>query len=299
VSNFTALLASGLANGAIAALAAVGFLLTYKATGVINFAQGALITLGAYIGIWVTQKHGMFGIGALDLVPGYIVTIAIMFVVGMVLERLAYAPLRGRSVHVVVIATLGAAIVVQAFIGLWQGTTPKFLDTPVEGDVVRVFGANISTQRIVIIAVTGVVVVAMILLFQRTQFGRQLRAIAADRDTARLCGVPVNWLSMLVFGLSAALAGLAGVLIGPLGVVDITLGFNVMVLGFAAAVLGGFGSIGGVVAGGVAIGLVQDLFGGEVAAIRDYKATLPFVLMLVVIAARPQGLFGRAASRRL
>jgi branched-chain amino acid transport system permease protein len=297
VSNFTALLASGLAEGAIAALAAVGFLLTYKATGVINFAQGALITLGAYVAIWVTQRGGMFGIGALDPVPGYIVTIAIMFLVGMVLERLAYAPLRGRSVHVVVIATLGAAIAVQAFIGLWQGTTPKFLDTPVAGDVVDIFGANISTQRIVIMVVTAVVVVAMIFLFQRTQFGRQLRATAADRDTARLCGVPVNWLSMLVFGMSAALAGLAGVLFGPLGVVDINLGFNVMLLGFAAAVLGGFGSIGGVVAGGVAIGLAEQLLGGYVG--RDYKATFPFVLMLLVIALRPQGLFGRVTARRL
>ena len=113
-------------------------------------------------------------------------------------------------------------------------------------------------------AVTAVVVVVMIFVFQHTQFGRQLRATAADRDTARLCGVPVNWLSMLVFGLSAALAGLAGVLFGPLGVVDINLGFNVMVLGFAAAVLGGFGSIGGVVAGGIAIGLVEQLLGGYV-----------------------------------
>ncbi len=297
MSKFTALLASGLAEGAIAALAAVGFLLTYKATGVINFAQGALITLGAYVAIWVTQKNGMFGLGALDLVPGYIVTIGIMFVVGMVLERVAYAPLRGRSVHVVVIATLGAAIAVQALIGLWQGTTPKFLDTPVAGDVVNVFDARISTQRIVIMAVTAVVVVVMILVFQHTQFGRQLRATAADRDTARLCGVPVNFLSMLVFGLSAALAGLAGVLFGPLGVVDINLGFSVMILGFAAAVLGGFGSIGGVVAGGVAIGLVEQLLGGYV--LRDYKATFPFVLMLLVIALRPQGLFGRTTARRL
>ena len=297
MSNFTALLASGLAQGAIAALAAVGFLLTYKATGVINFAQGALITLGAYVAIWVTQKGGAFGLGALDPVPGYLVTIGIMFIVGLVLERLAYAPLRGRSVHVVVIATLGASIVVQAFIGLWQGTTPKFLDSPVTGDVVAVFGANISTQRIVIMAVTAVVVVVMIFVFQHTQFGRQLRATAADRDTARLCGVPVNWLSMLVFGLSAALAGLAGVLFGPLGVVDINLGFNVMVLGFAAAVLGGFGSIGGVVAGGIAIGLVEQLLGGYVG--RDYKATFPFILMLLVIALRPQGLFGRTTARRL
>src|SRR4029078_6923259 len=176
MSTFTALLASGLAEGAISAIAAVGFLITYKATGVVNFAQGALISLGAYIAFWLTQKHGAFGIGSLGLIPGYIVNILIMFVLGRMLGRLAYAPLRGRSVHVVVIATLGAAIVVQAFIGLWQGTTPKFLDSPVAGDVVAVFGANISTQRIVIMAVTAVVVVVMIFVFQHTQFGRQLRA---------------------------------------------------------------------------------------------------------------------------
>ena len=304
MSNFTALLASGLAEGAIAALAAVGFLLTYKATGVVNFAQGALITLGAYVAIYMTQGGGFLGWGALGLIPGYLATFALMFVVGVVIERLAYAPLRGRSVHVVVIATLGASIVVIAFIGLWQGSTPKYLGSPVsatelgiDASLVRIFGANIQWQRILIIAVTLVVVIVLILLFQKTQFGRQLRATAADRDTARLCGVPVNLLSMLAFGMSAALAGLAGVLLGPLGAVDLNFGFQVMLLGFAAAVLGGFGSIGGVVAGGIAIGLVEQLLGGYV--LRDYKHVFPFVLMLLVIALRPQGLFGRATARRL
>jgi branched-chain amino acid transport system permease protein len=297
VSKFVALLASGLAEGAIAALAAVGFLLTYKATGIVNFAQGALITLGAYLAIWITQNRGMFGWGQLDLVPGYLVTILIMFVVGLVIERLAYAPLRGRPLEVVVIATLGASIVVSAFIGLWQGSTPKYLDSPVQGKVIHLFGANIEQQRVLVIAATAVVVIAIMLLFSRTQFGRQLRATAADRDTARLCGVPVNALSMTAFGLSAALAGLAGVLLAPLGSVDINFGFNIMLLGFAAAVLGGFGSIGGVVAGGVAIGVVEQVLGGYV--LRDYSNAFPFVLMLVVIALRPQGLFSRGATRRL
>src|SRR4029450_10647874 len=111
MSNFIAFSASVLAVGAIAALTAVGFLLIYKATGVVNFAQGDLITLGAYIAIWTTQKEGMFGLGARDLVPGYTVTILIMFLMGMALERVAYAPLRGRSIHVIVITTLGAAVV--------------------------------------------------------------------------------------------------------------------------------------------------------------------------------------------
>jgi branched-chain amino acid transport system permease protein len=297
MSHFVALLASGLAVGAIAALAAVGFLLIYKATGVVNFAQGDLITLGAYIAIWLTQKDGAFGIGALGLIPGYIVTILIMFIIGMGLERVAYAPLRGRSIHVIVITTLGAALVLRAFIGLWQGTTPRYLDSPVRGDVLKIADANIAYQRVLVIAVSAIVVISTIVLFQFTQFGRQLRATAADRDTAKLSGVPVNWLSMLAFGLSAALAGLAGILLAPLGSVDLTLGFNYMILGFAAAVLGGFGSIGGVVVGGLAIGLVQYVVGGYV--LRDYAATFPFVLMILVIALRPQGLFARPALRRL
>lgn len=297
MSKFTALLAAGLAEGAIAALAAVGFLITYKATGVVNFAQGGLITFGAYIAIWATQGGGIFGWGQLALIPGYIVTIILMFGVGVLMERLAYAPLRGRSVHTVVIATLGASIVLTAFIGLWRGTTPTYLGSPVSGDLVDIFGAPIDVQRLVIMGVTAVVVVLVILLFQYTQFGRQLRATAADRNTARLCGVPVNLLSMLAFGISAALAGLAGVLFAPLGAVDLNFGFQVMLLGFAAAVLGGFGSIGGVVAGGVAIGLVEQLLGGYI--LIDYKHIFPFVLMLAVIAVRPQGLFGRATARRL
>jgi branched-chain amino acid transport system permease protein len=298
VTKFTLLLAGGLSEGAIAALAAVGFLLTYKATGVVNFAQGALITLGAYLAIWATQGHGMFGWGVLAPIPAYIVAIAIMFVVGMIIERLAYAPLRGRSVHVIVIATLGASVVVTALIGLWQGTTPRFLQSPATGHVVTIFGAGIEEPRLVVIGVTAIIVIAILLLFDYTQFGRQLRATAADRDTARLCGVPVNMLSMLAFGMSAALAGVAGVLIGPTQAIDVNFGFQTMLLGFAAAVLGGFGSIGGVVAGGVAIGLAEQLLGGYI--MPDYKGTFPFVLMLIIIAARPQGLFGRpSAARRL
>jgi branched-chain amino acid transport system permease protein len=291
MSKLVALLASGLAQGAIVALAAIGFLLIYKATGVVNFAQGDLITLGAYVAIWATQDLG------LDLVPGYLLTLVVMFGVGMALERFAYAPLRGRSIHVVVIATLGAALVLHALIGLWQGSTPKFLESPVTGEVLELFGANIAYQRLLIIVVTGAVVVLAIAVFQWTQFGRELRATAADRETARLYGVPVIRLSMLAFGLSAALAGLAGILIGPLGSVDLTLGFGVMIGGFAAAILGGFGSIGGVAVGGIAIGMVEQVFGGYV--FRDYKATFPFILMILVIAIRPQGLFTRGVGQRL
>jgi branched-chain amino acid transport system permease protein len=288
MATFLGLLSSALSQGAIIALAALGFLLMYKATGVISFAHGDMITMGVYLAIWLVQDHGW------PYLAGYFVAIAMMFVVGVVTERIAYAPLRGRSVHVVVIATFGAAIAVRALLGIWQGTTPRGLYSPLKNKTWSVDGAVIPKQRILILVVTVLVVVAMLWLFNRTQFGRQVRAVADDTETARLQGVAVNRMSMIAFGLATALAGLAGVLIGPSQSVDLNLGFGVMLGGFAAAVLGGFGSLGGVVIGGFLIGIAEQLFGGYCA--RDYKSAYPFILMILVIAFRPQGLFSRGGA---
>jgi branched-chain amino acid transport system permease protein len=270
------------------ALAALGFLLMYKATGVISFAHGDMITLGAYLAIWLMKDFDS------PYLLAYIGAIALMFVIGVVMERVAYAPLRGRSVHVVVIATFGAAIAIRALVGIWQGTTPQSLASPLRGKTWKVGGAAIPQQRIAIVVITMVVVLAMIWLFTQTQFGRQVRAVADDTETARLHGVPVNRMSMIAFGLATALAGLAGVLIGPTVAVDLNLGFGVMLGGFAAAILGGFGSLGGVVVGGFMIGLAEQLVGGY--CVRDYKSAYPFVLMILVIAFRPEGLFSRGGA---
>ena len=320
---FVALFGAGVAKGAVVSLAAIGFLMIQKATGIANFAQGDLITLGAYLAFWATDQAGLAENGlSLSLGAGFLVALALMFVIGIAIERVAYAPLRGRDIHVVVIATLGVAVIIRTLLALWQGTNPRFLQSwfnpggdlanfgLFENGVLRinigplgVDDAVISAQRVVVIVVTGVVVVATMLLFSRTSFGRQVRAIAADRETARLYGVRANRLSMLAFGISAVLAGLAGILIGPLGSFDITLGFTYMLLGFAAAVLGGFGSIGGVVVGALMIGLTEELLGGQLIpmvvgeeALR-YRGALPYVLMLVVIAIKPQGLFGGTGRR--
>ena len=123
-------LGAGLAQGSVVALAAIGFLVIQKATGIANFAQGDLITLGAFFGVWATDQAGLApdGLG-LGLGAGYLLTLAIMFAVGVGIERVAYAPLRGRSIHVVVIATLGVALVIRTILGLWQGSSPRSLQT--------------------------------------------------------------------------------------------------------------------------------------------------------------------------
>ncbi|MET0910649.1 MAG: branched-chain amino acid ABC transporter permease, partial [Ilumatobacteraceae bacterium] len=331
--HFVSLLGAGLAQGAVVSLAALGFILIMKATGIANFAQGDLITVGAFLGVWATSKAfpATDGLG-LSLGLGFLLTLVIMFFLGILIELVAYRPLSKRShdVHVVVIATLGVAIVIRTVMSLWQGGQDRTLRSwfnpgerlqnfgPFDDGVLRIRigflgmddSAVISAQRVFIMIVTAIVVVAIMLLFSRTSFGRQVRAIAADRETARLYGVRANNLSMLSFGISSFLAGLAGLMIGSLNNFNLTLGFSYMLLGFAAAVLGGFGSIGGTVLGGILIGLTEQLFGGQmlplfvekigmdpVDALR-YASALPYVLMLVVIAVRPQGLFGRA-SRRL
>jgi branched-chain amino acid transport system permease protein len=283
VEKFVALLFSGIAEGAVISLAAIGLMLLHKASGIINFAHGDLITLGAYLAIWLSQDVGM------PLIPGYLLTMLIMFAVGLVMDRLAVAPLRGKSVHVVVIATLGLALALRSLLGIWQGTNTKAADSPAPG-VSRMFDAAISHQRLWIIIMAGVVVTLVIFFFNYTAWGRQMRAVAADRGMARLAGVRAGPLSMTAFGFSAVLAGLAGVLIAPLAGVDLTLGFGVMLNSFAAMIIGGFGSLPGVVIAAMMIGLLERLLGGY--WFVNYSSILPFIFMILAIAYRPQGLFG-------
>jgi branched-chain amino acid transport system permease protein len=291
VERFVSLFVTGVAQGAVFAVVALGFLLIHKATGVINFAQGDLVTLGAYIAIWAATDL------ELPLLGAYAVAVAALAAVGVLIERFAYAPIRDRSIHVVVISTLGAALVIRAVIVLWRGTSPTRLRGPLGFEVVEVLGARIPKQNLLIIGVTAVCVAALWLLFHRTQFGRQVRALASDRMAAQMQGIRVARMSMLTFGLAGGLSALAGVLIAPTRAVTVDLGFGPMLYAFAASILGGMGSIGGVVVGALAIGLVQQLGGGYLSP--DYAEVYPFVLMLLVIALRPQGVLGSEVRARL
>lgn len=284
-----ALTASGIAYGAILAIVALGFVVLYKATAVVNFAHGDLVTLGAYVAFWAITDIG------LPILLGYLLALVLMFGSGVVLERAAHAPLRRRPPFAVVIATLAAAITIRGIIAVWQGSTPRTLETPVGNNVVHIGGAAVAQQRLLIIGVAAAAVLGLVFVFQRTSFGRSVRALAADPETARLQGVRTRLIAMLTFGISATLAGLAGILVAPLSSMDLNFGFTLMVTAFGAVVLGGFTSLGGVVVGALLIGLVQQLLGGYL--VPDYAATLPFILLFVIIAVRPSGLVALTRSR--
>ncbi|MFC9557742.1 branched-chain amino acid ABC transporter permease [Rhodococcus sp. NPDC056960] len=289
MDTFVALAFSAAAYGAVLALAALGFLVLYKATGVVNFAHGDLITSSGYVALWFITDLGSAP------VVGYLLAVITMGLIGMGLERVAYAPLRRRPHLTVLIATLAAALVIRAFISLWQGSAPQRLPSPVDGAVVTVLGTPIAAQRILIIVVALVCIAAVIYVFGYSSFGRQLRALASDRETAELYGVRTGRISLAAWGLSAALAALAGILVAPLSSLDLNFGFTIMLAAFAAAVLGGFGNLWGVLIGASVIGVIQYLIGGYV--LHDYASILPYVAMLAILGLRPQGLLGRTAVR--
>ena len=158
-------------------------------------------------------------------------------------------------------------------------------------------GAPISDQSLLIIAVAVVTVGVAIWVFQYTQFGREVRALAADEQMAMLCGVRVRRLSMIAFATSAAFAGLGGILLGSAFGLNLTFGFNAMILAFGAAIVGGFGSIRGAVIAAVALGLVQQLVGGYV--FTNFSSAMPYVVILAVIIIRPKGLFAPVRQARV
>jgi branched-chain amino acid transport system permease protein len=294
MSIFVAYLASAISYGGILSIVAIGFLVLYRATGVVNFAHGNLIAVGAYVALWANVSL------ALPIIAAYAVGVAGAFVVGVLIERVAYKPLRSRPAlppESVLISTLGVGLIIEAIINIWQGSAPENLNSPLGLNTFHLFGASISQQRLLIFIISVVVVIATLLVLRYTSWGRQLRAIAADPDTARLCGIRSGALSTMVFGVSGALAGLAGVLIAPLISVSLTFGFDLMLAAFIAAIAAGFGSIGGTILAALLVGFIQQVIGAY--WLQSWASTLPYVALLLILFVRPQGLFTSLSRSRL
>lgn len=281
MEKFLTLLASGLSLGCVVALVALGVLVLYKATGVMNFAHGDLATLAAYLAVWMVGGVGLPQAAAYPLV------VLTMIAAGGALRQLAFAPLRGKSFHVAIVVTLGVALVIRAVLALWQGPNVRSLPSPVGAGAFHPAGATLPYHALFVMVLSGSVMSISVLLFKRTRFGREVRALAADREMAMMSGVRVDLASNLAFALSAVLAGCAGLLVAPVAGVTLTLGFNVMLLGFAAGIFAGFDSLAAAATTGVGLGLLQQVVGGYV--LTDYSAVLPFAVMFVAIVVRPGG----------
>lgn len=287
--RLVAITINGLADGSIYALIALGIVLLQNATGVINFAQGDLMTLGAYVGFWLVVQHHV------NQAAMYCLMLVLLFGAGVALERIGYAPLRKRPPLTIVISTFALGLGIRSLLELWQGSSAINLPSPFGIQTVTILGASIPAQSLLTIGVTVVIGAALYVFFQRSAVGRQVRALASDREAAILQGIRVKRLSPLIFGVSSALAGLAGVLIGPQLGLTPTLGFSLLLNAFAAVILGGE-RLGGTAFAAVFVALAQAL--ATAYLWPNYSSAYPFLILVVVLAVRPQGLFRMVSGVR-
>jgi branched-chain amino acid transport system permease protein len=296
LTDFLQQVASGLSSGAIYGLLALAIVIIYRSTGVVNFAQGEMATLSAFIA-WTLIDHG------LSYWPAFALTLVISFAGGVLLERVVIRPVERAPVLTVVILTIGLFIFLGGLMNwIWKAEVRSFPpNRPFPTDTIDLGGVAISYQDIGILAVTLGLVALLWLLFQKTKVGLALRASAVDPDSSRLVGVRVGWMLALGWGLAAALGAVAGLFTAaafpPL---EPNMMRAVLIYAFAAAVLGGLTSPAGAIVAGLALGVTLNLISAYVDWLGpQMRLPVALALILAVLLVRPAGLFGRVAVRRV
>lgn len=280
---------SGLTLGSIYGMIALGFTLIHNATGIVNFAQGEFVTLGALIAISGSEA----GLPMPLAVLGAVVAVTL---VGAALERTAIRPARNSSVITLIIITIGASILLRG-VAMWLWVPDPLPMRHFTGETpIRIGDVSVLPQHLWIIGIVLVTMTALRLLAEKTQVGKAMRACAMNREAAQLMGIPVERMVCLSFALSGALGGLAGAIIAPLAMGQYNMGIMLGLKGFAGAILGGMGNPLGAVLGGTLLGVLESLGAGlSPPGWSGYKDAIAFAVMLVVLLAKPTGLLGRRA----
>ena len=286
----TSQVVSGLATGCVYALIALGFVLIFKATDVVNFAQGEFVMASGFISYTLLIRGGL---------PYWLVLISTIVVsgcMGVILERVVVRPIMNAPIFSIVIATIGASTVLRSSAGIVYGYDVLPLPTIFSKDPVRLGILTFTPMDAGVISFSLVIMVVLYLFFKLTKTGTAMRATAQSQTAARLMGVSVSRIFSLTWAISAAIGGVAGVLIAPIIYLDPNLGF-IGVKAFAGAILGGFGSIPGAIVGGMLLGVIENLSGYFFNA--GIKQVSTYILLIVVLVVRPAGLFGAAPVRKV
>lgn len=288
--EFVQFLVSGLTVGAVYALVALGFTLVYNASDVVNFAQGEFVMLGGMVTVFTTAAGVPLPLAA-------VIAVCVAVVVGLLLYWLAIEPARDASPVTLIIITIGASILLR---GAAQILFDKqFHKLPsISGDTpINLLGAAVQPQSFWVLGGTAVIVLLLYVFLERTVLGKAVLATAANKLAARLVGINTATVMALAFGGSAAIGAVAGILITPITLTSYDVGTLLALKGFAAAMLGGMGNPLGAVAGGLLLGLLEAFGVGYISS--TYKDAFAFIVILLVLFAMPQGLFGRRTVERV
>ncbi len=305
MSFFFQELVNGLTTGALYALVALGFSMVYGVLKLLNFAHGDLYMVGAYIGFFVIQWFG----GAQHLSIAVPLLLVIMFVLaaglvgglGVAIERFAYRPLRDAPRIAPLITAIGVSFFLESSALLLFGAQYRVYNTAdfiSLSSGIQIGSVTIDSVQILVLVLGVVLMAGLQLLVNRTRLGRQMRAVAADREAAEMLGINVNFVITATFFLGSALAGVAGIMGGLLfNQVTATIGFIAGLKAFTAAVVGGIGSIPGAMLGGLVIGVAESFVTGYISS--TYSNLIVFGILIVVMLIRPSGLLGRAQLQKV
>jgi len=286
----SAQLLNGLVLGSIYALIALGYTMVWNILEFINFAHGEVYMVGAFVGLTVV-------VSGAPLIVGFIAGAAAAALLGVLIERLAYRPLRGTPKINLLISAIGVSIILQNLAQVIWGARPKVFPSLFLDASFQIAGININYQQIFIIGTALLLMVGLQLWIKNSMMGKALRGSAQDMEAAQLMGIPTNRIVSLTFAVGSALGAIAGILIGPLYLVYPTMGSLAGLKAFTAAVLGGIGNIAGALVGGLLLGTIESLAAAYVSS--GYRDAIAFGVLILVLLFRPWGLLGRPTREKV
>jgi branched-chain amino acid transport system permease protein len=290
VDVFVQLSATGLSNGMVYALVAVGFVVIYKASDVINFAQGELLLFGAYL------TFSFIGQLGLPWSLGVLATVLVAAAIGLVIERLVLRPLIGEPVISMIMVTIGLSSLLRAVVsGIW-GPLPRSFPPFIPSQEVRLGGAVLGADRLLTIVIAGALLVALTLFFRYTRDGIAMRAIADDQQAALSMGISIRRVLAVAWAMAAVSAAVGGIMLANIVGVSQDVAF-VGLRVFPVVILGGLDSVPGAIVGGAIIGLLESYTAGYFG--HGLNLIVPFVVLVVVLMVRPYGLFGKEIIERV
>ena len=282
-------LLNGISQGCVYVLLASGLTIIFGILNVPNFAQGHLYMVAAYLGFYMVMSYAMNYWLALVLA-----TFA-LGILGLLVYFFVFYPIRNAPEVNLFVAAMALLMILEGGALFLFGTETKWFLIPWSRSVLSVGNLSLQVQRVIVIAGTTVVMLALWLFIKRTSLGAALEATAQHREGALLCGIKVSRISAMAFVVGTALAGIAGVLIGPAVLLEPTMGMGPLLVAFSAIIFGGLGSVAGAVLGSVILGVVESLASGYISA--TYNLAFVFAIMIIMLLFRPKGLFGKEVWR--
>jgi branched-chain amino acid transport system permease protein len=286
------LVVSGLANGCIYGLIALGFVLIYKATEAVNFAQGDFMMLGAFVCLGLTNAEFM-GLPFWVSVP---IAIVIMGAFGYLLDMVVLRRMFGQPHVAVIILTIALGFVLRFIAGAIWGHEPVSLESPLAGKELRFGGLVLGWDEVTVILVTVVLTLLLYFYFNRTRLGVAMQAASQNQLAAYYMGIPVKRLHSFIWALAGMVAAVAGILFASKGSIEPSIGL-LGIKAFAAAVIGGFGSLPGALLGGLIVGLIEPFSARYIAA--GYSQVMPYLLLFLILVFRPHGILAQVHSKKV